>query len=90
MVKGATALCEITCGGMSPGVFLRALRPELGSAIVGRGVTAGTADDGIWLQIRSEDVPGLRAALNSYLHWIQTISQVGQKVTVVEKPATKG
>ncbi len=75
-MKGIMALCEISPGIVSPGLFIRILGPELKSEIVGQGVSAGTKDGAVFLRIRCDDIPGMRASLNSYLHWFHTIKGV--------------
>ena len=78
LLIGATAICELTAGNLSPGDILEALEPELRSEVVGRGVELQAEDSSVRLRIHSTDISDLRAALNSYLHWFHSMTGVGR------------
>jgi tRNA threonylcarbamoyladenosine modification (KEOPS) complex Pcc1 subunit len=75
---GATAICELSAGEMPPRDLLAALEPELRSEVVGRGVELQEGNNTVILRIKSQDIPDLRAALNSYLHWFHSMGEVGR------------
>lgn len=49
------------------------LLPELGRTVPRTDVSVSETDSGITLSIDAEDSNALRAALNSYLRWINSI-----------------
>jgi tRNA threonylcarbamoyladenosine modification (KEOPS) complex Pcc1 subunit len=75
---GATAVLELSADGLSAEDLMRTLEPELRSEIVGRGVDLQAKDNTVILRIRSDNIPDMRAALNSYLHWFHSIGEVGR------------
>ncbi len=63
------------------GVILGSLKPELESGISDRSnVTIEASEKGVLIRVAADDVTALRAAVNSYLYWIQGIMDIGSRL----------
>ncbi len=63
-------------------VILGSLKPELESGISDRSAVAVEASaKGLLVKVSAEDVTALRAAVNSYLYWIQGIMDIGKSIS---------
>jgi KEOPS complex subunit Pcc1 len=59
-------------------IIIDALRPELESSISDRSsVVIEASKKGLVIKVVAEDMVALRAAVNSYLYWIQGIMDIG-------------
>jgi len=66
------AICEFTLPGKTVGDLLQVLNPEAtGEGGERTSVDLGERDGAFILEVGSKDIKGLRAALNSYLRWIE-------------------
>jgi KEOPS complex subunit Pcc1 len=54
-------------------IIIQSIRPELGRTVSRTMVDISKTKNGIQLLIKAEDTSSLRAALNSYLRWIQCV-----------------
>jgi len=62
-------------------VLISSLKPELESGISERSrVVLEPSDKGVVIKIFADDVTALRAAVNSYLYWVQSIMDIGSRV----------
>jgi len=65
-------------------VILSSLKPEVESLSSNRSmVKIERNGNGVVLIIEADDVTALRAAVNSYLHWIQGIIDIGKRIRQV-------
>lgn len=55
-----------------------ALRPEIASEVPKTVGRVGLAPDGVHLAIEAEDLSSLRAAVNSYLRWIDAAEKAAR------------
>lgn len=63
------------------GVIISSLKPELESGVSERSrVILKSSDKGLVVEVSADDVTALRAAVNSYLYWIQSIIDIGSRV----------
>lgn len=63
-------------------IIIGALRPELDSGISDRSnVVIEASKKGLVIRVVAEDMVALRAAVNSYLYWIQGIMDIGSRVS---------
>ena len=62
-------------------IIIKALRPELESGISDRSkVLLKVFPKGLLIEISADDITALRAAVNSYLYWVQGIMDIGSRV----------
>jgi tRNA threonylcarbamoyladenosine modification (KEOPS) complex Pcc1 subunit len=62
-------------------IIIKALRPELESGISDRSkVLVKASEKGLVIEVSADDVTALRAAVNSYLYWVQGIMDIGSRV----------
>jgi tRNA threonylcarbamoyladenosine modification (KEOPS) complex Pcc1 subunit len=62
-------------------IIIKALKPELESSISGRSkVFVKASEKGLVIEVSADDVTALRAAVNSYLYWVQGILDIGSSV----------
>ena len=62
-------------------IIIKALRPELESDISDRSkVLIKASEKGLVIEVSADDVTALRAAVNSYLYWVQGIMDIGSRV----------
>jgi tRNA threonylcarbamoyladenosine modification (KEOPS) complex Pcc1 subunit len=62
-------------------IIITSLKPELESGISDRSnVVLGTSEKGLVVKVVADDMVALRAAVNSYLYWIQGIMDIGSRV----------
>ena len=62
-------------------VILSSLKPEVESLSSDRStVKVEKSGKGVVLIVNADDVTALRAAINSYLHWIQGIIDIGKRI----------
>lgn len=62
-------------------IIVKSLRPELESNITDRSKALIEASErGLILKVEAEDVTALRAAVNSYLYWINGIIDIGSRI----------
>ncbi len=62
-------------------IIISSLKPELERGISDRSRVAIEASDrGVVVRVVAEDMVALRAAVNSYLYWIQGIMDIGDRV----------
>jgi tRNA threonylcarbamoyladenosine modification (KEOPS) complex Pcc1 subunit len=62
-------------------VIISSLKPELESGISERSrVFLEPSEKGLVIRISADDITALRAAVNSYLYWIQSIMDIGNRV----------
>ena len=62
-------------------IIIKALRPELESGISDRSkVFIEASEKGLVIEISADDITALRAAVNSYLYWVQGIMDIGSRV----------
>lgn len=63
-------------------IMVKSLRPELESNITDRSKALIEASErGLILKVEAEDVTALRAAVNSYLYWINGIIDIGSRIS---------
>jgi tRNA threonylcarbamoyladenosine modification (KEOPS) complex Pcc1 subunit len=63
-------------------IIIKALKPELDSSISDRSnVVTEISDNGLVIKISADDVTALRAAVNSYLYWVQGIMDIGRRMS---------
>ena len=63
------------------GIIIESLRPELESNISDRSkVLIEASERGLILKVEAEDITALRAAVNSYLYWINGIIDIGSRI----------
>jgi len=76
----AKILVEAPCGFLD--IIIKSLRPELESNISVRSkVLIEASERGLILKVEAEDVTALRAAVNSYLYWINGIIEIGSRIS---------
>lgn len=62
-------------------VILGSLKPELESGISDRSkVKIEATEKGLLIEVAADDMTALRAAVNSYLYWIQGIMDIGNRL----------
>jgi tRNA threonylcarbamoyladenosine modification (KEOPS) complex Pcc1 subunit len=62
-------------------IIISSLKPELERGLSDRSnVSLEASDDGVVVKVTAEDMVALRAAVNSYLYWIQGIMDIGSRV----------
>ena len=62
-------------------VIMTSLKPELERALSERSsITLEASDRGVVVSVKADDMVALRAAVNSYLYWIQGIMDIGSRV----------
>lgn len=62
-------------------IIIKALRPELESGISDRSkVLLKVSPKGLLIEVSADDITALRAAVNSYLYWVQGIMDIGSRV----------
>lgn len=62
-------------------IIIKALKPELESGISDRSkVLIKASEKGLIIEVSADDVTALRAAVNSYLYWVQGIMDIGSRV----------
>jgi tRNA threonylcarbamoyladenosine modification (KEOPS) complex Pcc1 subunit len=62
-------------------IIIKSLRPELESNISDRSkVLIEASESGLILKVEAEDVTALRAAVNSYLYWINGVIDIGRRI----------
>ncbi|MCX6648518.1 MAG: KEOPS complex subunit Pcc1 [Candidatus Bathyarchaeota archaeon] len=67
-------------------IIISSLRPELESGISDRSnVVVEASKKGLVVKVVAEDMVALRAAVNSYLYWIQGIMDIGDKLIQIKK-----
>ena len=63
-------------------ILIKALRPELESGISDRSkVFIKASKKGLVIEVSADDITALRAAVNSYLYWVQGIMDIGSRVS---------
>ena len=61
-------------------IIIKALEPELESGISDRSkVLLKASEKGLVIEVSADDVIALRAAVNSYLYWVQGIMEIGSR-----------
>lgn len=76
----AKILVEVPYGVID--IIIKSLRPELESNISDRSkVLIEASERGLILKVEAEDVTALRAAVNSYLYWINGIIEIGSRIS---------
>ena len=61
-------------------IIIKALRPEIESGISDRSkVRIKASEKGLIIEVSADDITALRAAVNSYLYWIQGIIEIIQR-----------
>jgi len=74
----AKILVEVPRGTVD--IIIKALKPELESGISDRSkVIIKTSEEGLIIDVSAADITALRAAVNSYLYWIQGIIDIIQR-----------
>ena len=64
-------------------IIISSLRPELKSSISDRSsVVLESSKKGLVIKVVAEDIVALRAAVNSYLYWVQGIMDIGSRVNL--------
>jgi len=62
-------------------IIIGALKPELETGISDRSkVVIEASGRGLIIRVTANDVTALRAAVNSYLYWVQGIMDIGGRV----------
>ncbi len=62
-------------------VLIGALKPELETGISDRSrIVLEKTEKGLAIRVSADDVTALRAAVNSYLYWVQGIMDIGGRV----------
>lgn len=61
-------------------VIERALRPESEDTISKMSIRISKEGDRVTLDIESQDINGLRAAINSYLRWIDMTIRITDRI----------
>ena len=62
-------------------IIINSLKPELDSGTSSRSrVEIESSKNSLILKITAEDIVALRAAVNSYLYWIQGIIDIGARI----------
>lgn len=62
-------------------ILIGALKPELETGISDRSrVILEKSAKGLIIKVAADDVTALRAAVNSYLYWVQGIMDIGGRV----------
>lgn len=71
-----SAIVHINASEREAKVMGAALTPETLSGEFGDNVVIEAADHGLKLIFTSHSISGLRAALNSYIHWIDSVKNI--------------
>jgi len=62
-------------------IIIRSLKPELERSLSERSsVVLEASDRGVVVKVVADDMVALRAAVNSYLYWIQGIMDIGSRL----------
>ena len=62
-------------------IIISSLKPELDRGLSERSnVVLEASDSGLVVKVVADDMVALRAAVNSYLYWIQGIMDIGNRV----------
>jgi tRNA threonylcarbamoyladenosine modification (KEOPS) complex Pcc1 subunit len=62
-------------------IIITSLKPELDRGLSERSnVVLEASDRGLIIRVVADDMVALRAAVNSYLYWIQGIMDIGSRV----------
>jgi tRNA threonylcarbamoyladenosine modification (KEOPS) complex Pcc1 subunit len=62
-------------------IIITSLKPELDRGLSERSnVVLEASDRGLIVRVVADDMVALRAAVNSYLYWIQGIMDIGSRV----------
>jgi tRNA threonylcarbamoyladenosine modification (KEOPS) complex Pcc1 subunit len=62
-------------------ILIGALKPELKTGISDRSrIVLEKNEKGLVIRVSADDVTALRAAVNSYLYWVQGIMDIGSRV----------
>jgi tRNA threonylcarbamoyladenosine modification (KEOPS) complex Pcc1 subunit len=62
-------------------IIIKSLKPELESNISDRSkVLIEASERGLILKVEAKDITALRAAVNSYLYWINGIIDIGRRI----------
>jgi tRNA threonylcarbamoyladenosine modification (KEOPS) complex Pcc1 subunit len=63
-------------------IIIGALKPELETGLSDRSkVVLERSPRGLVIKVAADDVTALRAAVNSYLYWVQGIMDIGGRVS---------
>lgn len=63
-------------------IIIGALKPELETGLSDRSsVVLERSPKGLVIRVAADDVTALRAAVNSYLYWVQGIMDIGGRVS---------
>ena len=67
-------------------IIITSLWPELESGISDRSkVVITESEKGLVVKVVADDMVALRAAVNSYLYWIQGIMDIGDRIIQIKK-----
>jgi tRNA threonylcarbamoyladenosine modification (KEOPS) complex Pcc1 subunit len=67
-------------------IIISSLKPELESGISDRSnVVIEVSVKGLIVKVVADDMVALRAAVNSYLYWIQGIMDIGDRIIYIKK-----
>ena len=78
----AEAKIHVDAPGDVVNIIISSLQPEFESGISDRSkVVIQASETGITVDIVAGDMVALRAAVNSYLYWIQGIIDIGSRVS---------
>ncbi len=62
-------------------VIMTSLTPELERSLSERSsISVEASDSGVVVSVKADDIVALRAAVNSYLYWIQGIIDIGNRI----------
>lgn len=79
----AEAKITIEAGRDVVDIIISSLKPELERGLSERSsVVLEAIDCGVVVKVAADDMVALRAAVNSYLYWIQGIMDIGNRVAV--------
>ena len=63
-------------------IIIGALKPEMESGLSDRSkIVLERSPKGLVIKVAADDVTALRAAVNSYLYWVQGIMDIGGRVS---------
>jgi tRNA threonylcarbamoyladenosine modification (KEOPS) complex Pcc1 subunit len=63
-------------------IIIGALKPEMESGLSDRSkIVLEMSPKGLVIKVTADDVTALRAAVNSYLYWVQGIMDIGGRVS---------
>lgn len=71
-----SAIVHINASGKEAKAVKSALAPETLSGGFGDKVVIEVVDGRLELRFTSQNISGLRAALNSYIHWIDSVKNI--------------